>query len=151
MSHPALPEYLTDAQVNNPTQLLVITEKWNKTANGSVNNESWMETFDGDMSPDPINPTAYPMAKMANWHQGGMNSSFFDGHAKWLKPSTIYDPTKTVTDPSAIALSRELTGCAIIHQYPTPRMCDTSDTSVTCTSTAPTNICNDPRFMPYAN
>jgi len=137
------PEFLNDSQVGNPAQTIVITEKWNKLVNGNTNSETWMDAYDGDMGPDPNGPTVHPTYKMANWHQGGMNSSFFDGHAKWMQPSTI-------------VRSADLTGCNLFHQYPTTRLCDTSVTSVVCTSTSPStatdgtaNLCNNPAFMPY--
>ena len=125
-------ENLTDAQVKDPVDAIVITEKWNKLITGAANSESWMEPYDGDMSPDPLNPTKHPMAKIANWHQGGMNCAFYDGHAKWMQPSVI-------------AKSPQISGCILLHYYPTPVACDTSVAG--CTSTAASNLCNS--FIPY--
>jgi prepilin-type N-terminal cleavage/methylation domain-containing protein/prepilin-type processing-associated H-X9-DG protein len=142
-------EDLTLAQVDNPANTIVITEKWGYVDNGvgstgtKVNNETWMEPFDGDecQAGSDVNSsggctdpqTGYPqgMVKMANWHQGGMNSAFFDGHAKWLRPSTIWQ-------------SADLTGCTLIHEYPSTQsgseVCD--QTVAGCTAPTSRNICN---------
>jgi prepilin-type N-terminal cleavage/methylation domain-containing protein/prepilin-type processing-associated H-X9-DG protein len=127
-------EFLSDAQVSNPVDTIVITEKWDVTASGAAINDSWMEAFDGDMATDPLNPAKYPLGKIGSRHQGGVNSAFYDGHAKWLRPETI-------------GASRDLTGCNLVHRYPTTRMCDITDAG--CTSTSDENICNKPAFIPY--
>jgi prepilin-type N-terminal cleavage/methylation domain-containing protein/prepilin-type processing-associated H-X9-DG protein len=127
-------EDLTDAQVSNPTETIVITEKWDVGPTGSAIGDSWMEAFDGDMAPITSNITKYPLGYIGIRHQGGVNASFFDGHAKWLSPGTISN-------------SRDLTGCTLVHKYPTTRMCDSTD--VGCTSTTAENICNNPKFIPY--
>ncbi len=125
-------EALSLAQLSRPTDIIVITEKWDKDTAGHPITESWLEAFDGDMAPDPSRPGS--MLKFANRHQGGMNCAFFDGHAKWLKPTMIWT-------------SRDLTGCTLVHFYPTTRMCDISFPG--CTSTSASNICNNPSFFPY--
>ena len=125
-------EALRLAQISKPAEIIVISEKWDKDAAGVAIGESWLEAFDGDMSPDPARPGS--MLKFANWHQGGMNCAFFDGHAKWLKPTMIWP-------------SRDLTGCSLVHAYPTTRMCDVSFPG--CTSASANNICNNPAFFPY--
>jgi prepilin-type N-terminal cleavage/methylation domain-containing protein/prepilin-type processing-associated H-X9-DG protein len=128
-------EALSLAQINKPTEILVITEAWSRDATGAlINTEQWLEAFDGDMVRDPLRPGS--MLKYANRHQGGMNCAFFDGHAKWLKPDTIWG-------------SRDLTGCSLVHKYPTLRMCDISFPG--CQSTSANNICNTPAFFPYPN
>lgn len=137
-------EYLNASQITQASQALVITEKWDKDWEGNVDNESFLEAFDGDMSPDSGNPTERPMIKFANRHQGGMECAFFDGHAKWLKPEQITH-------------SSLLNGCALVHAYPTTKMCDSSYPA--CTSTNPStgygndaakpNLCNDPSFLPF--
>ena len=129
-------EDLTDAQVTNSAETIVITEKWDIGPTGTAVGDSWMEAFDGDMAPAATNPTKYPLGYISIRHQGGVNASFFDGHAKWLSPGTI-------------ANSRDLTGCSLVHKYPTTRMCDSSNPG--CTSTAATNICNSAKFMPYTD
>ena len=142
-------EDLSIAQVEFPVETIVITEKWNHVDNGvgptgtKVNNETWMEPFDGDecqagsdanssggcLDPQPGYPVG--MVKMANWHQGGMNSAFYDGHAKWLQPTTIWQ-------------SANLTGCALIHQYPSTQpgseVCD--QTIAGCAAPVNRNLCN---------
>ncbi len=126
-------EDLALAQVEKPVDTIVITEAWSRDATGAlINTETWLEAFDGDMAPDPLRPGS--MLKYANRHQGGMNCVFFDGHAKWLTPGTIWQ-------------SRDLTGCTLVHRYPTLRMCDLSFPG--CMSTSAANICNTPSFFPY--
>jgi prepilin-type N-terminal cleavage/methylation domain-containing protein/prepilin-type processing-associated H-X9-DG protein len=125
-------ESLSLANVDKPVETIVITEAWSRDATGAaINTEQWLEAFDGDMAPDPLRPGS--MLRYANRHQGGMNCAFFDGHAKWLKPDAIWQ-------------SRDLTGCALVHKYPTLRMCDRWNPG--CTSLDAKNICNDERFNP---
>jgi prepilin-type N-terminal cleavage/methylation domain-containing protein/prepilin-type processing-associated H-X9-DG protein len=143
-------EALSLAQIDNPAGTLVITEKWATVDNGvgstgsKVNNETWMEPFDGDecmagsdassagdcLDPQPGYPVG--MVKMANWHMGGMNNAFFDGHAKWLQPTTIWQ-------------SADLTGCTLIHEYPSKQtnseVCD--QTISGCTAPVTRDICNN--------
>ena len=77
------------------------------------------------------------MVKMANWHNGGMNNAFFDGHAKWLRPADIWQ-------------SADLTGCTLIHEYPSTQpnseVCDQSYAA--CTAPVSRNLCNT---FTYAN
>jgi len=129
-------ESLGDSQVASPVDTIVITEKWDVSSTGKVVGDAWMEAFDGDMAVDPINPTKYPLGYVGTRHQGGVNSAFYDGHAKWLRPETIRD-------------SRDLTGCNLVHRFPTTRMCD--KTNIGCTSTTDENICNNPLFIPYSD
>ncbi len=128
-------EALTDAQVTNPAATIVITEKWSRTVAGAAVSAPFMDAFDGDMETDP----PHPMKEIASRHQGGLNCSFFDGHAKWLRPETI----KT---------SRDLSGCTLIDRYPTSRMCDSNLSGCTSPDTdgsGNTNICDTPSFFPY--
>jgi prepilin-type N-terminal cleavage/methylation domain-containing protein/prepilin-type processing-associated H-X9-DG protein len=142
-------EDLTLAQVDSPVTTIVITEKWGYVDNGigssgtTLNNETWMEPFDGDecqagsdvnsagacTDPQPGYPTG--MVKMANRHQNGMNNVFFDGHAKWLTPGAIWQ-------------SADLTGCTLIHQFPSTQpgseVCD--QTIPGCAAPLTRNICN---------
>jgi len=122
-------EGLSLAQVDVPADTIVITEKWDKLLSGAVDNETWFEVWDGDMAPEPTQPTR--MMKYANRHQGFMNCAFFDGHARALKPETIWK-------------SADLTGCTLIHRYPgqgsTPSKCD--GLSAGCLTTDPAkNLC----------
>jgi prepilin-type processing-associated H-X9-DG protein len=142
-------EDLSLAQIDDVVDTIVVTDKWGHVDNGvgptgtKVNNETWMEPFDGDecmagsdvttsgncLDPQPGYPAG--MVKMANRHQGGMNSTFFDGHAKWLRPETIWQ-------------SQDLTGCTLIHQYPSTQpgseVCD--QTIPGCTAPVNRDICN---------
>ena len=122
-------EALTLAQVDAPSDTIVVTEKWDKDLTGSAIGETWFEVWDGDMAPEPSNPGR--MKKYANRHQGFMNCAFFDGHAKALRPATIWQ-------------SADLTGCNLIHRYPgagaTPSKCD--GLSSACVTNDPAkNIC----------
>jgi prepilin-type processing-associated H-X9-DG protein len=127
-------EFLSDTQVEFGSDTIVVTEKWDVDATGKAIGEPWMDMLDGDMSPDPLNLTKYPLGMIAARHNSGTNSAFYDGHAKWLRPSVI-------------GASRDLTGCRLIHNYPTPRMCDYTFSG--CTRTGSENLCNTPSFFPY--
>ena len=83
-------ESLSVAQVDNPTQTIVITEKWNKVDNGTgvtgikVNNETWMEPFDGDEcmagSDAPANAANSCLATEAGYASGnGENGELAQG------------------------------------------------------------------------
>ena len=118
-------EGLAQSQIEFPVDSIVITEKWGHGLDGTPITDSWIEPFNGDFN---ILPGTDRMALAGNRHQGGLNCSFFDGHAKWLKPGAI-DSSKT------------LTGCALVHNYPLlPDVCDNSVSG--CTNTGPDNICN---------
>lgn len=127
-------EFLSDAQVEYGSDTIVVTEKWDVDAGGAAIGEPWMDMLDGDMSPDPRNLPKYPLGMIATRHNNGTNSTFYDGHAKWLRPETI-------------GASRDLTGCRLIHNYPTVRICDY--TFPGCTRTGSENLCNNPIFFPY--
>lgn len=71
---------------------------------------------------------------IATSHNGGTQSSMFHGHAKWLRPE-------------AIGASRDLTGCRLIHYYPTLRLCGYAFAG--CRRTGSENLCNAPVFFPY--
>ncbi len=92
-------EDLASSQVENPVSSIVVTEKW------STAGDTWVDEMDGDMLPQQTFPNE--MNVPANRHTGGMNSSFFDGHAKWLVPGAIW-------------ASADLSGCRLIHTNPAP-------------------------------
>jgi prepilin-type N-terminal cleavage/methylation domain-containing protein/prepilin-type processing-associated H-X9-DG protein len=100
-------EDLTLAQVDDPTETMVVTEKWSTdgTCNGVAGcvTDSWLEPFNGDITPDHYDRTR--MYKTANWHSGLVNCAFFDGHAKALHPADLQ-------------LSKDVTGCELVYQYP---------------------------------
>jgi len=93
-------ESLSESQVGNTTQTIVVTEK------SSVAGDTWVDQMDGDLLPQQLNPNE--MNVPASRHGGGMNSTFFDGHAKW-------------TSPGAIWTNADLSGCRLIHEYPAPK------------------------------
>lgn len=117
-------EGLTLAQLEFPVESIVVTEKWGREPQGERLNDSWIEPHEGDWEIDE--PTGR-MHLAGNRHQGGLNASFFDGHAKYLKPRTITE-------------SKNLTGCLLVHQYPIDDMCES--TLPGCTNTGDDNICN---------
>jgi prepilin-type processing-associated H-X9-DG protein len=90
-------ESLTLAQVDDPVETMVVTEKW------STVTDSWIEPFNGDFTPDPVDPRL--MWTSANRHTGLINCAFFDGHAKALPAGDIQS-------------SKDLTGCNEIYRYP---------------------------------
>lgn len=117
-------EGLSLAQIETPVETIVVTEKWGADTSGKPITDSWIEPTAGDFNYDVVNNR---MALSANRHTGGLNASFFDGHAKWMKPQTIVS-------------SKTLTGCELVHQYPVGDMCET--TLPGCPSTGDENICN---------
>jgi len=112
------------AQIETPVETIVVTEKWGTDTAGNPITDSWIEPTAGDFNYDAATNR---MALSANRHTGGLNASFFDGHAKWLKPQTIVG-------------SKNLTGCQLVHQYPVGDMCES--TLPGCASTGSENICN---------
>jgi len=92
-------EDLSSSQVSSSAQTIAITEKWSAKA------DTWVDQMDGDMLPQQLN--AMEMNTPANRHSGGMNSAFFDGHAKWTTPGQIWT-------------SADLSGCRLIHFDPAP-------------------------------
>jgi prepilin-type N-terminal cleavage/methylation domain-containing protein/prepilin-type processing-associated H-X9-DG protein len=128
----AAAESLNMSQVSRPSDTMVVGEKWDKSATGQPVGEQWLEAFDGDMSNDPLRPGH--MQAFADRHANAMNASFFDGHAKRTTPSAIWN-------------SVYLTGCILVHYYPTTRMCDKSFSG--CTRLSDENLCNQDKFFPY--
>lgn len=127
-------ESIRDSQVEFGSDTIVITEKWDVDSSGMAIVEPWMDVLDGDMSQDQKNPSKYPLGMIACRHNSGTNSALYDGHAKWLRPEVI-------------GASRDLTGCRLIHYYPTLRMCDYTYSG--CTRAGSANLCNKPTFFPY--
>jgi prepilin-type N-terminal cleavage/methylation domain-containing protein/prepilin-type processing-associated H-X9-DG protein len=118
-------EDLTTSEVDRVADVILIGEKWNKASGDANSGETWLEFTDGDGAPDPANPSQ--MLKFASRHTGAMNNTFFDGHAHRTKPSQIW--------PSVW-----LSGCVLVHLYPTANQCDISYAQ--CTKTTSSNLCN---------
>jgi prepilin-type processing-associated H-X9-DG protein len=95
-------ESLTLAEVDDPAETIVVTEKWGKDWTG-VRTDSWIEPFNGDFTVDSTDPTR--MFTAANRHSEVVNCAFFDGHAKGYHMGDIQT-------------SKDLTGCGLIYQYP---------------------------------
>ena len=102
-------EALTLAQVSDPVETIVISEKWDKNSGGPVG-DSWIEPFNGDFDSDNgAGGDATHLFKAGNRHQGRVNCIFFDGHAK-------------AQTAGSIQTSKDLSGCNLIYQYPTAGM-----------------------------
>ena len=103
-------EAMALSQVDFPSETIVVVDKWDKTAgpNPTAITDSWIEPFNGDFD---YYPTYRRMKIGGDRHTEGVNGSFFDGHAKWLKGQTI-------------GASKNLTGCTLINAYPVADMCD---------------------------
>ena len=123
----AAAESLDASSVDRTADVILLGEKWDKNAAGSVVGETWLEGFgdEGDMGEDPARPGH--MRAFADRHARAMNASYFDGHAKRVRPAQIWG-------------SVWLTGCVLVHRYPTPRMCDVSYPG--CQRSTSGNICN---------
>jgi prepilin-type N-terminal cleavage/methylation domain-containing protein/prepilin-type processing-associated H-X9-DG protein len=120
-------EDLALAQIDKPVDTIVVTEKTDTIGIPALpNTSSWIGAFNGEISKNPATNG------VAVRHQGGLNASFLDGHAKWVTLDRVL-------------ASPDLSGCNLIHDYPTTSMCDVS--ILGCTSTGATNICNS--FIPY--
>jgi hypothetical protein len=91
------------SQIENPTQTIVIIDKWDKNSMGVVT-DAWLESFNGDFDPDNGGDRTR-MFKAGNRHQGLAVCVMFDGHAKAL-------------GMNAIDSSADLTGCNLIYRYP---------------------------------
>jgi hypothetical protein len=122
-------ENLKLSAVEKPSETLALTEKWDvDLVTGAANNEKWLEPYDGDMNPSPADGSK--MIKIANRHQDGMECTFMDGHAKWLKPDQIWN-------------SAQVSGCNLIHQSPGPAPTDICDqTLLGCGTATAANLCN---------
>ena len=72
-------EGLSLAQIPDPVETIVITEKWDKNPVGTAITDSWVEPFNGDFA---YNPAAKRMDLVGDRHNEGANCVFFDGHAK---------------------------------------------------------------------
>jgi prepilin-type N-terminal cleavage/methylation domain-containing protein/prepilin-type processing-associated H-X9-DG protein len=106
-------EALALAQIDLPAEAPVFVDKWHITAGPAPKpiTDSWTEPFNGDFD---FYPTYGRLALAGDRHQGGLDASFFDGHAKWLKGQ-------------AAGASRDLSGCALVNAYPVADMCDLGD------------------------
>ena len=117
-------ESLTLAQVADPAETMVVTEK------SSAITDSWIEPFNGDFGPDPNNP-GHP-ANVADRHQNFFNCAFFDGHAK------AYNMGKVLQ-------SKDLTGCELVYLYPgdsaSPPAAGDMDVNATSNAAGEPNIC----------
>jgi prepilin-type N-terminal cleavage/methylation domain-containing protein/prepilin-type processing-associated H-X9-DG protein len=117
-------------QVEFPAEAIVFVDKWDKTAGPAPTaiTDSWIEPFNGDFD---YYPTYHRMKIAGDRHTEGVNGSFFDGHAKWLKAQTI-------------GASKTLTGCTLVNTYPVADMCDNGNPGCTNTGMADNTDPNQP-------
>lgn len=117
-------ESLVSTSLSNPTETVVITEKWGQDYTGTVS-DSWIEPFNGDFSVDAKDSTR--TYKAADRHAKQMNMVFFDGHAK-------------SKNGGAIRASKDMTGCQLIYDFP---FAGSNPPTVTSASSQPlqANIC----------
>lgn len=115
-------EALSLSQVEYPSEIMVFVDKWDQTAGANPQpiGDSWIEPFNGDFD---YYPTYQRMALAGDRHAQGINGSFFDGHAKWLKGQQI-------------GADANLTGCSLVNAYPVADMCDKGDAGCTNTGIA---------------
>jgi prepilin-type N-terminal cleavage/methylation domain-containing protein len=100
-------EDLRLAQIADPTNTIVIMDKWNVNSAGVVS-DSWLEPFNGDFDFDNGADVDHThMFKAGNRHIGLVNCVMMDGHAKSYLPGPIQT-------------SKDLTGCSLIYGYPVP-------------------------------
>lgn len=94
-------EHLTLAAIDTPADIIVVTEKVDKA------DDSWYEP--------PKNlwevkaSLGSPVLAM-NRHTGGVNATFFDGHAKWMSKGAL------TRDPCGLPYS----GVQLVRAYPIP-------------------------------
>ena len=93
-------ESLNFAQIENPTEIIVVSEK------GAPFDDSWFEP------PKNLYPKAgfdEPVLALSR-HQNGVNCIFFDGHAKWMSRGAL------AADPCGLPFS----GVDLMRRYPLP-------------------------------
>lgn len=93
-------ESLHLAQVDNPTQIIVVSEK------GDPFDDSWFEP-----PKNLYDKAGYAQPVLAlSRHQNGVNCMFFDGHAKWMSKGAL------TADPCGLPYS----GVDLMRRYPLP-------------------------------
>ncbi len=93
-------ESLTLAQVDNPAEIIVVTEK------GAPFDDSWFEPPKNLYNKEGYDQPVLALAR----HHGGVNCMFFDGHARWMSKGAL---TK---EPCGLPYS----GVHLMRQYPLP-------------------------------
>ena len=121
-------EGLSLAQIPDPVETIVIAEKWDKNPAGAAITDSWVEPFNGDFG---YNPATKRMDLVGDRHNEGTNCVFFDGHAKWYRPTSLIN-------------SKDLTGCQLVHDYPVADMSlSNSNSTVPSSYGGFVNICSN--------
>jgi prepilin-type N-terminal cleavage/methylation domain-containing protein/prepilin-type processing-associated H-X9-DG protein len=93
-------ESLSLAQVDNPAEIVVVTEK------GDPFDDSWYEPPKNLYNKEGFNQPVLAMGR----HSNGCNAIFFDGHAKWLgRGAWLADPC-----------GEPWSGTRLMRQYPIP-------------------------------
>lgn len=116
-------------------ETIVFVDKWDKTAGiaPTAITDSWIEPFNGDFD---YYPTYHRMKIGGDRHSEGMNSSFFDGHAKWLKGQTV-------------GASKNLSGCTLVYASPVADMCAKANPG--CTNVGKSDNTDPNRPIPDQN
>jgi prepilin-type N-terminal cleavage/methylation domain-containing protein/prepilin-type processing-associated H-X9-DG protein len=125
----SIPEGLLENQVSDQSQTILIAEKWggDHLAWGG-GNSSWYAPHDGDVQ---IIPGSNGMTeKVADRHNGLFNCSFFDGHAKAIKPADVLS-------------NRVLSGCQLLHDQPYYSYDSNVPTVSSISTTEFANVCNN--------
>lgn len=96
-------ESLSLAQVENPSEVIVVTEK------ADPFDDSWFEPPKNYYAKSPTPPQNQPVLALTR-HQNGVNVAFFDGHTKWMSRGAL---TK---DPCGLPFS----GVDLLRRFPLP-------------------------------
>jgi prepilin-type processing-associated H-X9-DG protein len=103
------PRRLCCQPVEYPAETAVLVDKWDRTAGATPKaiNDSWIEPFNRDFD---YYPNWRRMKIAGDRHSEGLNTCFFDGHAKWMKGQSL-------------GTSKTITGCSLVFAWPIADMC----------------------------
>ncbi len=97
-------EGLSESAVDTPSDIIVVTVKQ------GIYDDSWFEPPKNLYPKNRANPVANPPVLALDLQNGGVNMTFFDGHAKWFSRGHI------LSNPCGEPWS----GTQLIRQYPIP-------------------------------
>jgi prepilin-type N-terminal cleavage/methylation domain-containing protein/prepilin-type processing-associated H-X9-DG protein len=96
-------ESLSLAQVDFPSTVIVVSEK------GGIFDDSWFEPPKNLYNKSAAPPNNQPVLALTR-HHGGVNVTFFDGHARWMSKGAL------TQDPCGLPYS----GVELMRRYPLP-------------------------------